>query len=93
MKTQAYFIPHCDNNTDCDLGAFWYTCPHCGKRMDDYEIWWKEDDIWKGKEYAFQCEECKTELIVGYDPEKFEYYVEKLLKDDEFGSVYAPITG
>ena len=44
-KTEAYFMSHCDNET-CDLGVFQYTCTHCSKVVNDYEVWWKQDDIW-----------------------------------------------
>jgi len=78
MRTEAYFIPHCEDNPECDLGSFWYKCPNCGKSTDDYEIWWEEDDIWKGRPFNFQCPYCETALIVKWDMEEHEYYVSKI---------------
>jgi DNA-directed RNA polymerase subunit RPC12/RpoP len=74
MKTEAYFMSHCDDNSECDLGCFWYTCPVCGKRIDDYDVWWKRDEIMDGTPEKFECEECKTQLIVKWD--SYQYYVE-----------------
>ena len=73
-RTIAYFIEHCDHE-HCDLGTFTYTCPHCGKTIDDYEIWWKDDEIYYGKPCVFECEKCKTSLIVERDEKEHEYYV------------------
>jgi hypothetical protein len=72
-KTEAYFIPHCD--PPCGLGAFEYECPVCGKIIHDYDVWWKEDEIWGGKPEKFECEECKAQLIVKWSP--YQYYVTK----------------
>ena len=60
-KTEAYFIPHCDNPT-CDLGAFQYTCPYCNKTISDYEIWWKQDDLLTGIPETFKCGNCGKSL-------------------------------
>ena len=76
MRTQAYFIEHC-NFENCDLGTFTYTCPHCKKSMDDYEIWWKEDEIWKGQPFNFICPYCETALMVSHDREEYGYFVEE----------------
>jgi len=74
MRTQGYFIPHCDFE-NCDLGAFTYTCPRCRRSMDDYEIWWKEDEIWIGQPFNFTCPSCQTDLIVLRDIEEHGYFV------------------
>lgn len=74
MKTEAYFIPHCDNET-CDLGVFQYTCAHCKETISDYVVWWKQDDILCGIAHNFKCEKCDKELIVEFDKEEYEYFV------------------
>lgn len=73
-KTEAYFIPHCDNET-CDLGVFQYTCPQCNKTVSDYDVWWKQDDILIGNPETFNCEECSESLTVAWDSEEGEYWV------------------
>jgi len=78
------FIPHCDFD-GCDLGTFTYTCPKCGKIIDDYEIWWKDDEIYRGQPCVFECEHCKASLMVSYDFENFGYFVE------EFGNINTPL--
>ena len=78
MKTtEAYFIQHCDHPT-CDLGAFEYTCPKCGKTISDYEIWWKQYDIMDGLKHEFKCEKCGQSLIVEWDKDEYEYGVNAL---------------
>jgi len=84
MRTQGYFIPHCDFEY-CDLGAFTYICPRCRRSMDDYEIWWKEDEIWKGQPFNFTCPSCQTDLMVSHDCEEYGYFVE------EFGNINTPL--
>lgn len=74
MKTEAYFIPHCDDFS-CDLGAFQYTCPNCNKTSSDYEVWWKQDDIWNETSHKFNCNECNQQLIVKWDKEEYQYLV------------------
>ena len=74
MKTKAYFIPHCDNET-CDLGTFQYICPHCNKNVIDYEVWWQQDNILTGTSEFFKCEECYEPLTVEWDDEEGEYFV------------------
>ncbi|MFA5152765.1 MAG: hypothetical protein WC554_09415 [Clostridia bacterium] len=72
--TEAYFIQHCDF-PGCDLGTFEYTCPECGKYVIDYEIWWEENEIWKGKKVHFKCHECRKELFVEWNKKEFKYQV------------------
>ena len=79
MRTQAYFYEHCDSKY-CDLGTFTYTCPKCDRRLDDYEIWWKDDEIYGGQPSIFECEHCKSSLIVEYDKEEHGYYVSEYPK-------------
>lgn len=78
-KTEAYFIPHCDNGT-CDLGRFQYTCPHCTNTVNDYVIWWKEDDILIGNPLTFKCEKCGTPLTVKRDSKYGGYWVRQIVK-------------
>ena len=75
---QAYFIQHCDL-PECDLGTFEYVCPKCEKYIIDYEIWWKEDNIWKGEEVNFQCPECGELLTVEWGKNNNQYNVKKCL--------------
>lgn len=75
---EAHFIQHCDFPS-CDLGTFEYVCPGCLKHIVDYEIWWDEDDIWKGKKISFKCPECGEELFVEWDMENFEYKVKCII--------------
>ena len=74
MKTEAYFIQHCENGT-CDLGAFEYTCTHCNKTVNDYEVWWKREDIWSGTPEVFKCVKCRESLTVEWDKDEYEYWV------------------
>lgn len=74
---EAYFINHCDL-PECDLGTFEYKCPECKKYVIDYEIWWKQDEIWDGKKLNFKCPECGEELIVEWNTEDLEYKVSKI---------------
>lgn len=73
-KTEAYFMQHCDAET-CDLGVFQYTCPHCNETVNDYEVWWKQDDIWSGKPETFDCEKCSKSLTVEWIKNKYTYRV------------------
>lgn len=77
IKTEAYFMNHCED-PPCGLGAFKYVCPCCGKNISDYDIWWKQDDIWEGKREEFKCEKCNKLLMVEWDKNKFEYWVNAL---------------
>lgn len=74
MKTEAHFVSHCDHES-CDLGSFEYTCPKCNSIIIDYEVWWKQDEIYYGNIHEFNCEECKMKLNVEWDKEDCEYYV------------------
>lgn len=76
MKTEAYFIGHCDDE-NCDLGSFDYTCPCCGKFNVDYDVWWKADEIYGGTIHKFECDKCKANLVVKWDSEEFELNVTK----------------
>jgi len=70
-KGEAYFIEHCDLDC-CDLGTFQYICPECGRCVVDYEIWWEEDRIWKGKKVKFKCLLCGEKLVVEWNGEEFK---------------------
>lgn len=74
MKTEAYFIGHCDHE-HCDLGVFQYECPCCAKTVDDYDIWWLQDNIYYEEPHKFQCDECGEILIVEWDEDELLYYV------------------
>ena len=74
---EAYFIGHCDFE-GCDLGTFEYKCPKCLKCVCDYEIWWKQDEIYEGKKISFKCPECGEELMVEWDKENHEFKVSKI---------------
>lgn len=60
--TEAYFIDHCEGG--CGLGRFQYECPRCSAVEDDFEIWFKEDDIYNGETVLFKCENCNCDLLV-----------------------------
>ena len=77
-KGEAYFIEHCDL-PNCDLGTFEYVCPECGRHVVDYEVWWKEDDIWKGEIVPFKCLMCGKELFVEWDKDELIFKVIKQL--------------
>ncbi len=70
-KTEAYFIPHCDNE-NCDLGEFYYTCPSCNRSSIDNGMWWKQYDIREGNQEIFKCDKCDELLMV------------ELAKNDEY---------
>jgi predicted SprT family Zn-dependent metalloprotease len=74
IATEAFFIGHCDFE-ECDMGSFQYTCPSCNKATNDYDIWWAADEIWKGKNVDFECEECKAKLVVKWNGSNYEYLV------------------
>ena len=74
---EAYFIEHCDFE-GCDLGTFEYQCPKCLRYMRDYEIWWKQEEIYEGNKFSFKCPECGEELIVEWDKENYQFKVSKL---------------
>jgi hypothetical protein len=78
-KTKAYFIQHCDH-PNCDLGSFAYTCPYCDKVIDDYKIWWKEDEIYKGNSHNFNCKNCEKELVVKWNKKKYTFEVSLIKK-------------
>lgn len=72
--TEAYFIEHC-NDSNCDLGAFEYTCPICNKVSDDYEVWWEWDNMYGGKVVQFKCNKCGKPLEVKYNKKNYCYEV------------------
>ena len=78
MKTEAYFIEHCDNPT-CDLGYFQYTCPCCGHIINDYDIWWKQDECYYGEIITFQCENCNANLKVEWNKDEYLFYVSEII--------------
>jgi len=79
MKTEGHFIDHCEdeNGVPCGLGGFDYKCPECGNFSSNYDIWYKDLEIYKGKKVNFNCEHCRTELIVFWDSENLSYYIIK----------------
>lgn len=79
-NVKAYFIQHCDHE-DCDLGSFETTCPNCNKNIIDYDIWWKQDEIWSGSIIELNCSECKTLLSLSYN--KLDYEYELKIKENE----------
>jgi len=78
-KTEAYFIDHCEdeNGTPCGLGRFNYECPECGKWGDDYDVWYKDMELYKGEKVGFKCENCGVDLMTSWDGEEYQYYVIK----------------
>jgi len=72
--TEANFIRHCDH-TMCDLGRFVYECPKCMDIVADFEIWWLEDEIYRGRTYEFECINCHEKLNVSYNRDEFEYQI------------------
>jgi len=71
--TEAYFIDHCEGG--CGLGRFQYECPKCSAVEDDFEIWFKEDDIYNGETVLFKCENCNCNLFVKYDNFGYKVYL------------------
>ena len=61
---EAYFIPHCDDY--CGMGRFNYTCPYCNKNVDDYDIWYEQDNINETSGHQILCESCKHNLKIVY---------------------------
>ncbi len=74
--TVAYFIPHCDHE-DCCMGVFSYECPNCEKDGSSTKIWWEQESIQEGQQHEFKCKKCKTDLIVEYNNEEFEFIVKE----------------
>lgn len=62
-KNKAFFISHCDA-PDCDLGYLSYYCPKCKKYNEDTDVWWEEDNIYRGSTSIIQCEHCNQKLVV-----------------------------
>jgi len=79
MSTEGYFIDHCEdeNGVPCGLGSFNYECPECGKWGNDYDVWYKDLELYRGAEVEFKCEHCKAELVVVFDEEEIGYYISK----------------
>lgn len=71
--TEAYFIDHCEGG--CGLGRFQYECPRCSAVEDDFEIWFNEDDIYKGEIVFFKCENCNHELYVKYNEFNYKVFI------------------
>lgn len=71
--TEAYFIDHCEGG--CGLGRFQYECPRCSAIEDDFEVWFKGDEIYKGETVFFKCENCGCELYVKYDDFEYKVYI------------------
>jgi hypothetical protein len=67
---EGYFYSHCDDE-NCDLGSFSYQCPVCNWNVDNYEVWWEEDNLYHGKTVEFKCEKCNANLFVVYNKYKF----------------------
>lgn len=76
-QTIGYFFPHCEEE-NCILGRFEFKCPCCGEIAVDYDVWWKEDDIYSGNSETFNCDECGKELKVEWDKQKCKYLISKL---------------
>jgi hypothetical protein len=34
---------------------------------DDYDVWWKDDELYKGDKIEFKCQRCQSNLISFYD--------------------------
>lgn len=62
---EAFFVPHCDDY--CGLGSFQFHCPHCDKWNEDYDMWWKQDELIEGVVHTLCCEDCKEILHVAYE--------------------------
>lgn len=72
--TEAFWVPHCEE-PGCSLGAFEYTCPVCGRRTSDYDVWWLFDSLIVERnisQHDFVCEKCKSPLTVYYEQEEYE---------------------
>lgn len=76
METEGVFICHCDD-PPCELGVFEYSCPACKKNQTDFDVWWKQDEIWDGLHYEFKCESCGRPLVVSYNKAEYEYRVKE----------------
>ena len=57
---------------DMKKSRYGYICPECGRCVVDYEIWWEEDRIWKGKKVKFKCLLCGEKLVVEWNGEEFK---------------------
>lgn len=71
--TEAYFIDHCEGG--CGLGTFQYECPKCFVIKDNFEIWFKKDDIYEGETVLFKCENCKSDLCAKFNKHEYDYEV------------------
>ena len=65
---KVLFVPHCDDFS-CDLGSVEYQCPKCNKFNIDFDLWWKEGELYDGKKFTIICESCNEKSEVGWDKE------------------------
>ena len=71
--TEAHFIPHCDDGS-CDLGSFYYCRPTTNKWINDYAVWWRQDELYKNN-IEFRCTSCNLIHVVTYNQEECEYNI------------------
>jgi hypothetical protein len=79
-RTEATYIAHCGPEEEyaCDLGSVEYECPACGALKTDYgNLWWNRDEIHGGLRFPFKCGKCNADLVIYWDDEEMEYFVEE----------------
>jgi len=74
MKNELYFIPHCEND-DCDLGRAFFKCPQCQKLNSNYDLWWKQEDLYKSDGIIIYCDFCYTPLLASYSNDIYNDFI------------------
>ena len=78
---------------DIELNSQTNPLPYCNETVSDYEVWWKQDDIWSGKPEVFDCEKCNKSLTVEWVKDEYEYWVSnfeinKVFRQPKMGNAY-----
>lgn len=75
MKSIARFVQHCEEG--CGLGYVEYECPACHRHGNDYgDGWFDHENIYSGHVVEFECEHCRTILLMSWDQEEMEAVLE-----------------
>jgi hypothetical protein len=73
MKTEeVLFVSQCEC---CDYVSIEFDCPVCEKFNLDHDSGWMQDEVYNGRILDFECEKCKSILLLSYNKEEYEYQV------------------